>query len=196
MIPIYTVIFISGIARGFITPALFSYMPQLIPRELYSNAVTAGTAPYGKQLLLEDLRLGGFFYGFMGITVSYMADVFLMCTGLLLAVCNSQKSLTPENEEQGVVEKIRSGLEFCIQKSNYLRCHFIGFVCVLFGGAVALLPIFANEILLVGQEGLGILRSAPSVGAMLMAFYITHHPDTKKIQAKFFCFVLEASVSA
>jgi len=107
-----------------------------------------------------------------------------MCGGLLLAVGVANKALPPKTEEQGVVEKIRSGLRFVFKSPIILGAISLDLFAVLFGGAVALLPIFANEILLVGKEGLGILRSAPAVGAMLMAFYITHHPikkDTGKI---------------
>jgi MFS family permease len=181
--PIYTVIFVSGLARGFLTPALFSYMPQLIPRELYSNAVTWNSTLW-ETAAIGGPALGGFLYGFMGITVSYLTDVLLMCGGLLLAIGVANKTLPPKTEEQGVVEKIRSGLRFVFKSPIILGAISLDLFAVLFGGAVALLPIFADEILMVGKEGLGILRSAPAVGAMLMAFYITHNPikkDTGKI---------------
>ncbi len=178
VVPIYTVIFISGIARGFITPALFAYMPQLIPRELYTNAVTTNSSLW-EIASIGGPALGGFLYGFFGITVSYMADVFLMLTGLLLAVSIAKKPLPPESEEQGILEKIRAGLRFVFKHQIILGAISLDLFAVLFGGAVALLPIFAKEILMVGPQGLGILRAAPSVGALLMAFYITHHPFTR-----------------
>lgn len=177
--PIYTVIFISGIARGFITPALFAYMPQLVTRELYSNAVTWNSTLW-ETAAIGGPALGGFVYGFWGLTAAYTADALLMSLGLLLALGVTNKLLPETTEEQGVVEKIRSGLRFVFRNPIILGAISLDLFAVLFGGAVALLPIFASEILNVGQEGLGILRSAPSVGALLMAFYITHRPIKKK----------------
>jgi MFS family permease len=173
--PIYTVIFVSGIARGFITPAMFSYMPQLVPRKLYSNAVTWNSTLWetGK---ISGPAIGGFIYGFWGLTPAYITDACLMVAALLFAVAVSTKELPEKTDEQGVVEKIRTGLRFVFKNPIILSAISLDLFAVLFGGAVALLPIFADEILNVGQEGLGILRSAPSIGALLMAFYITHHP--------------------
>ena len=176
--PIYTVIFVSGIARGFLTPAVFSYMPQLVPRELYPNAVTWNSTLW-ETASIGGPALGGFLYGFLGITASYLTDVLLMAGGLILIVGVSKKPLPQTTDEQGVVEKIRSGLRFVFRNPIILSAISLDLFAVLFGGAVALLPIFADEILMVGKEGLGILRSAPSVGALLMAVYITHHPIMK-----------------
>ena len=173
--PIYTVIFLSGIARGFITPALFSYMPQLIPRALYSNAVTWNSTLW-ETAKISGPALGGFIYGFWGITPAYVVDAALMVAALLFAAAVSTKDLPEKTEEQGVVQKIRTGLRFVFKNPIILGAISLDLFAVLFGGAVALLPIFADEILKVGQEGLGVLRSAPSVGALAMAFYITHNP--------------------
>lgn len=176
--PIYSVIFISGIARGFLTPAIFSYMPQLVPREIYSNAVTWNSTLW-ETATIGGPALGGFLYAFLGITAAYLTDALLMFAGLLLAIGIASKQLPERTEEQGVIQKIRSGLQFVFRSPIILGAISLDLFAVLFGGAVALLPIFANEILLVGKEGLGVLRSAPSVGALLMAFYITHHPIMK-----------------
>jgi MFS family permease len=178
VVPIYTVIFISGIARGFLTPAIFSYMPQLVPRALYPNAVTWNSTLW-ETASIGGPALGGFLYGFLGITASYLTDVLLMAGGMLLIIGVSKKPLPQTTDEQGIVEKIRSGLRFVFRNPIILSAISLDLFAVLFGGAVALLPIFADEILMVGKEGLGILRSAPSVGALLMAVYITHHPIMK-----------------
>lgn len=178
VISIYSVIFVSGIARGFITPAMFAYMPQLIPRELYSNAITWNSTLW-ETAAIGGPAIGGFLYGFVGIQDAYLADVVLMFMGLILALGINNKPLPPESEEQGIIDKIRAGLRFVFNNQIILGAISLDLFAVLFGGAVALLPIFAKEILLVGPEGLGILRASPSVGALMMAFYITHHPIKK-----------------
>jgi MFS family permease len=177
-VPVYTVIFVSGLARGFLTPANFAYMPQLVPRELYSNAITWNSTLW-ETAAIGGPAIGGFVYGFFGIKASYAVDVVLMLTGLVLALNIENKPLPPESEEQGIVEKIRAGLRFVFNHQIILGAISLDLFAVLFGGAVALLPIFANEILFVGPQGLGILRAAPGLGAILMAFYITHNPIKK-----------------
>lgn len=178
--PIYTVIFISGIARGFLSPALFSFMPQLVPRELYTNAVTWNSTLW-ETAAIGGLALGGLIYGLFGITTAYTIDVTLTVIGLILIAFVQNKPLPQLSGEEGVAEKIKAGLRFVFKNKIILSAISLDLFAVLFGGAVALLPIFADEILHVGKEGLGILRAAPSVGALLMAFYITHHPIKKNM---------------
>jgi MFS family permease len=175
VLPIYIIIFISGIARGFITPATFSFMPQLVPRELYTNAVTINSSLWQAAAILGP-SIGGMLYGFIGITASYIADVLLVIASLTLFSFINSKPLPPSTEEQGVFEKIKAGLKFVFNHQIILGALSLDLFAVLFGGAVALLPIFTEEILHIGKWGLGVLRSAPAVGALLMATYLVHRP--------------------
>jgi MFS family permease len=179
-LPIYVVIFISGIARGFLSPANFSFMPQLVPRSLYANAISLNST-FWEAASIGGPMLAGFIYGFIGITASYVADVLLVCAALYFYFSIPNRPVPPASEEQGIVEKISAGLKFVFKNQIVLSAITLDLFAVLFGGAVALLPIFAKEILLVGPEGLGFLRSAPAVGALLMAMYITHNPIKKHI---------------
>jgi MFS family permease len=183
VLPIFIVIFISGVARGFITPAIFAYMPQLIPRDLYSNAITWNSS-FWEVAAISGPALGGFLFGFLGISVAYSVDVLLTFIGLMLAAFVANKPLPPVSAEQSVYEKIKAGLRFVFRNEIILGAITLDLFAVLFGGAVALLPIFASEILLVGPEGLGILRSAPSVGALLVALYLAHHPIIRNMGKK------------
>ena len=175
VISIYCVIFLSGIARGFITPAMFAYMPQLIPRELYSNAVSWNSTLW-EIAAIGGPAIGGFLYGFISIQVSYIADVVLMLSGLLLALGISNKPLPPESEEQGIIEKIRAGLRFVFSNQIILAAISMDLFAVLFGGAVALLPIFANEILHVGPQGLGSPQSCSFRGGFDDG--VLHYPSS------------------
>jgi MFS family permease len=180
ILPIYFVIFVSGIARGFLSPALFSFMPQLIPRDLFQNAVTWNSTLW-EAAAITGPALGGALYAWGGITVAYTVDALLIFLGLVLALSIGSKPLPPLTDEQGMSEKIKAGLRFVFQNKLILSAISLDLFAVLFGGAVALLPIFADEILKVGSVGLGLLRSAPSVGAVVMAVYITHHPITRNM---------------
>ncbi len=178
VVPIYAVIFVSGIARGFITPAIFSFMPQLIPRELYQNAITWNSTLW-EMASIGGPPIGGLIYGFFGITAAYSVDASLLVVGLLLIVLVANRPLPPPTGEQGIVEKIKAGLQFVFRNKIILGAISLDLFAVLFGGAVALLPIFADDILHAGKIGLGFLRSAPGIGAMIMAIYMTYHPIRK-----------------
>jgi MFS family permease len=177
---IYAIIFVSGIARGFITPALFAFMPQLVPRELFQNAVSWNSTLW-EMASIGGPPIGGLIYGFFGITAAYSIDVSLMLLGLMLASTVASRPLPPVTEEQGISDKIKAGLTFVFQNKIILNAISLDLFAVLFGGAVALLPIFAAEILHVGKIGLGFLRSAPGIGALLIALYLTHNPIKKRM---------------
>jgi MFS family permease len=189
--PIYSVIFISGIARGFLSPALFAFMPQLVPRELYSNAVTWNSTLW-ETASIAGLAMGGLLYaagaGGKAVdttpTVAYIVDVGLTFLGLMMAMNVTNKPVPPATTEEGIREKIKSGLRFVFQNKLILSAISLDLFAVLFGGAVALLPVFAEKILHVGSIGAGVLRAAPSIGALIMAFYITHHPIQKDVGKK------------
>jgi len=173
--PIYIIIFISGIARGFLSPANFSFMPQLIPRHLYGNGISLNTTFWLVASIVGPV-IAGFVYALAGITAAYLSDVILIVGGLFFYWSIPSRPVPPASDEQGVRQKIKSGLKFVLKTEVILGAISLDMFAVLFGGAVALLPIFAAEILMVGPQGLGMLRAAPALGAVLMAFYITHHP--------------------
>jgi MFS family permease len=178
--PIYTIIFVSGIARGFLSPANFSFMPQLIDRELYQNAIVWNSTLWEGAAVGGPI-IGGLVYGFYGITAAYSVDVALMAAGLICYLLIPNRSLPPVSEEQGIFEKIKAGIQFVFKNQIVLSAISLDLFAVLFGGAVALLPFFADEILHVGKEGLGFLRSAQGIGAVIMAVYMTRHPIKKNI---------------
>src|SRR5687767_3551716 len=107
-----------------------------------------------------------------------------MCLGLFLALGIAKKPLPPESEEQGILEKIRAGLRFVFNNQLILSAISLDLFAVLFGGAVALLPIFASDILNTGPGGLGFLRAAPAIGAVMMALFMAHYPLKRKAGLK------------
>ncbi|MFY8036204.1 MAG: MFS transporter, partial [Cyclobacteriaceae bacterium] len=179
-LPIYTVIFVSGIARGFLSPASFSFMPQLISRDLYQNAIVWNSTLWEGASVGGPI-IGGLVYGFFDITAAYSVDVVLMLLGLTCILLIPNRELPPVSEEQSIFAKIKAGIQFVFKNQIILSAISLDLFAVLFGGAVALLPIFADEILHVGKEGLGFLRSAQGIGAVIMAVYITRNPIRKNI---------------
>ncbi len=179
-LPIYSIIFLTGLARGFLSPANFSLMPQLVDRSLYQNAITWNSTTW-ETASVGGPMIGGLIYGFFGITAAYVADVVLVMAALICYSIIPNRPIPPVSEEQGIYEKIKAGIKFVFNNQIILSAITLDLFAVLFGGAVALLPIFADTILHVGAVGLGFLRSAPAVGALIMAVYITHYPIHKHI---------------
>ncbi len=179
-LPIYLVIFVSGIARGFLSPASFSFMPQLVDRALYQNAIVWNSTLWEGAAVGGPI-IGGLVYGFFGITAAYSVDVALVVAGLTCIVLIPNKKLPPISDEQGIFDKIKAGIKFVFTNQVILGAISLDLFAVLFGGAVALLPIFADDILNVGAVGLGFLRSAQGIGAVITAVYITRNPIKKNI---------------
>ena len=177
VVMLYAVLFVSGIARGFLGPAVFSFMPQLLPnRALLSNAVTWNSSSWQAAAVLGP-AIGGLLFAKMGKGFAYGIDSGLMLLSLLLFLSIAGRALpTREGEQLNLGESILSGVRFIFANQIVLAALSLDLFAVLFGGAVALLPIFAKDILQTGPDGLGYLRAAPAVGSVLMAVWLTYSP--------------------
>jgi MFS family permease len=193
--PIYLVIFVSGCARGFIGPAVFSFMPQLLPsKDYYTNAVTWSTTIWQGGSVIGP-AIGGLIFGFFGIQTAYATGLCLIATALLCFLLIGAKPLPESLTKLDVKESLFSGIKFVFGNQIILSAITLDMFAVLFGGAVALLPVFASDILQTGPQGLGFLRAAPAVGSILTAFYLTHHPLRKNAGGKMLVAVAGFGVS-
>lgn len=177
--PIYVIIFISGIARGFMIPAVFGLFSQVIPEKLYGSGA-AWNSTIWQSAAVFGPAIGGLLYGFFGITLTYLVDALLVLSAVFFIFLIASKPVVRHDVESSLRTNLTSGLKFVFNNQIILSAISLDLFAVLFGGAVALLPIFASDILKVGPEGLGILRAAPAVGAVLMALYLAHHPPANK----------------
>ena len=172
---IYGVIIVSGIARAFLQPARQALSAELIPRELASNAITwrSGTWQLGAVL---GPALGGVLYAVGGTTLGYAVDAALMVGAVAALIAVRHQSPRRERTDEPTRVALMGGLRFVFGEPVLLGALTLDLFSVLFGGAVALLPIFAGEILHVGPTGLGVLRAAPAVGAVLTSIALTRWP--------------------
>ncbi len=164
---IYAVIFLSGIARGFLSPANFAFLAQLIPKKLFPKAISWSTTNWQIGVVAGP-AIGGLLYGYFGIVTSYTADALLTLVSLFFILTIKKKPLPVFSEEESMKESISKGVKFVFNNKFILSTITLDLFAVLFGGAVALLPVFASEILKVGPEGLGALRAAPAIGAVII----------------------------
>lgn len=174
---IYAVIFCLGTIRGFYNPSATSLKPFLIPRALYANGATWTTIGWQSGVIIGPM-LGGFMLAFLGretslLTVTVLVSICFVLINLL------QKRDFPKIETENVLHSLGDGFRFIWNSKIVLWSISLDLVSVLFGGVIALLPIFAEDILKVGPEGLGYLRAAPSIGALITMIVLTRFPPTQ-----------------
>ncbi len=189
LICFYTLVFVGGIVRAFIGPSLFSFLGLIVPKKLYSNAATWSSSVW-QMAFFTGSAVAGLFINWFGVNGSMF---FILCCSFLAFLALSKIPTQPVlNTKIGepIFQSLREGLLFVFQNKTILGALSLDMVAVLFGGAVSLLPIFAQDILKVGPTGFGILRAAPAVGAfvtMLIAAYIplTRNAGLKLLAAIF-----------
>jgi MFS family permease len=173
--PIYAVLLTNGAVRAFNGPAGQSFLPQLVKPEHFPNAVTWSSSFFQTATILGPMA-GGLIYGFAGspapvyacATVAYLAAVLLLSA--------IRVDIAPRRNFEEPVGAILNGLRYIWRNKLILGCMSLDLFAVLLGGAVALLPVYAREILRIGPYGLGVLRAAPGIGAVTVAILLAHYP--------------------
>ena len=169
----YAVIFLSGIARSFLQPARQALGAELVPRHLYPNAVAWRSSTWQTGAVAGP-ALGGLLYGFTSPSTAYGVDMTLMVIPLLAFATIEYVPRGTRAIETSIGESLRTGIRFVFAEPVLLGAMTLDLFSVLLGGAEALLPVFADQILKVGPQGLGVLRAAPAAGAMVMSIYLAH----------------------
>lgn len=172
--------FLSGTARAFSQPAMYSIVPRLIPRELLPKS-SAWMSSALQVARISGPALGGICYGFLGVSgTAALVVAFLLVTLTSVFLIDLQLDSKPISENRSIKEELLSGLRFVTSHPILFPALTLDMVSVLFGGVTALLPIYAAEILMVGPKGLGILRGAPAIGAAIMSFILIRHEIKKR----------------
>ena len=176
---IYFVLVLLGIFRCFNWPASRALLPQLVPEEHFSNAV-AWTASTFQIATIAGPAIGGIAYAlFRGPEGVYAIAVAVSILSTILTMRIHPQPTSPEKEPVSL-RTVLAGFRFIWEKKLILGSISLDMFAVLLGGAVALLPVYARTILHTGPWGLGLLRSAPGVGAALMAIVVAHRPIRRR----------------
>jgi len=180
---IYALVFLGGLVRAFLGPTIFSLIALIVPKKIYPNAATWSSSTWQMASVLGP-ALAGFSISFIGVHWS-MCVIFGFSLAALSALFNiSKKPILNPKIGEPVFESLREGLNFVFKTRAVLGALTLDMIAVLFGGAVALLPIFAQDILHVGSEGFGILRAAPAIGASITMLGSTRFPLHKNAGKK------------
>ncbi len=180
---IYALVFCGGLVRAFIGPTIFSLIALIVPKKIYPNAATWSSSTWQMASVLGP--------AFAGFSISWIGVHWSMCIILSFSVLAllglsqiSKKPILNPKIGEPIFQSLQEGLKFVFSTKAVFGALTLDMIAVLFGGAVALLPIYAQDILHVGAEGFGVLRAAPAVGAFITMMVSTHFPLYKSAGKK------------
>lgn len=171
--PVFAILIVFGIERAFMAPAVQSLAPNLVPAQDLSNAIAWNSSSWQTAAILGPVA-GGLLYG-LSATVAYsVALAFLVLASVLIAMVEkpAQHTLSEKRDWSSVL----AGFRFIRSEKIVLGAISLDLFAVLLGGAVALMPVFASEVLELGPLGLGLLRAAPGIGAIVVAITLATYP--------------------
>lgn len=180
---IYFLVFLGGLVRAFLGPTIFSLIALIVPKRIYPNAATWSSSTWQLASVLGP-ALAGFSISLIGVHWSMCVIFGFSILALLLLFRIPKKPILNPKIGEPVFESLKEGLQFVFKTKAVFGALTLDMIAVLFGGAVALLPIFAQDILQVGSEGFGVLRAAPAVGASIMMLGSTRFPLHKNAGKK------------
>ena len=173
-LPIFVVIGFVGVIRGFLSAAFPSIMSQIVPRALYSNAATWNSTVWHIASVVGPASAG--FLISISYETAYIIDILLIAISFLAFLFIKSKPIPVKEKVESLFESLSAGIKFVFKNQLVLGALSLDLFAVLFGGAIALLPAFADKVLHAGAVELGFLRAAPAIGAVVMALLIAYKP--------------------
>ncbi|OCK43539.1 MFS transporter [Tenacibaculum soleae] len=180
---IYALVFFGGLLRSFFGPTIFSLIALIVPKKLYPNAATWSSSTWQMASVLGP-AFAGFTISWMGVHWSLCIVFGLVLFSFLMVFFVKKKPILNPKIGEPVMKSLREGVRFVFKTKAILGAITLDMISVLFGGAVALLPIYAQDILKVGPEGFGALRAAPAIGAFLTMLITAYIPISKNAGMK------------
>ncbi len=175
VLPIFAVLTLIGITRAFSGPSSQALLPQIVPEAHFSNAVTWGASIFQVATVFGP-ALGGVIYGWAGGAHVVYASSAVLYTLAFLFVLNMRVRTGRMESKRASLETLLAGVRYVWNQKAIFGSISLDLFAVLLGGAVALLPVYAQDILHIGPRGLGVLRSMPAAGAALMAVLLAYRP--------------------
>ncbi len=177
VLPIYLVFGFIGIVRGFISAAFPAFMSQIVPREHYGNSATWNSSIWHVGAVVGPAIAG--IVCAINFQTAYTINLLFIILSIFSFSFIASKPLPVKTKKETLGQSLGGGIKFVFSNQLILGALSLDLFAVLFGGAVAMLPVFANDILDVGSTELGFLRSAPALGAIFTAIILAYKPITK-----------------
>ena len=172
LIAIYLTIFIIGFCRAFLSPTATSLRAILVPIPLYEN-VSAWNSTAWQVGAIVGPMMSGFLYAWFGFANALLTVSVMVAASFFLFMQIGEKPVQTTDDQSEIIASIKQGIGFVFRTKIILYSISLDLFSVMFGGVMAILPIYADDILHVGAQGLGILRAAPSLGAVITLFLLT-----------------------
>ncbi|QXP73142.1 MFS transporter [Tenacibaculum sp. AHE15PA] len=180
---IYGLVFFGGLLRSFFGPTIFSLIALIVPKKLYPNAATWSSSTWQMASVLGP-AFAGFTISWLGVHWSLCIVFGLVLFSFLMVFFVKKKPIMNPKIGEPVLKSLKEGINFVFKTKAILGAITLDMISVLFGGAIALLPIYAQDILKVGPEGFGALRAAPAIGAFLTMLITAYIPISKNAGMK------------
>ncbi|WP_420571094.1 MFS transporter [Kordia sp.] len=180
---IYALVFFGGFLRSFFGPTIFSLVALIVPKKIYPNAATWSSSTWQTATILGP-AFAGFTINWIGVHWSLCIIFALVVLAFMILFFIPKKPILNPKIGENVWKSLGEGIKFVFNEKAVLGALTLDMIAVLFGGAVALLPVFAQDILKVGPEGFGMLRAAPAVGAVLTMLITAYIPISKNAGLK------------
>jgi MFS family permease len=192
--PFYGVLLLLGVARAFADPAAQAILPLLVPADRLPRAVASSSTAWQMAVVLGPV-IGGLAYA-VDSTLAYLVCALAFFSAMAGAMTLRGRSLQVERTPfESRIDRMKEGFRFVWSQPVVLGALSLDLFAVLLGGATALLPVYAQDILKVGPQGLGMLRSAPAIGACLVGLALTRFPPERSVGPKLFAAVIVFGVS-
>jgi MFS family permease len=191
---IYGFVFFGGLLRAFFGPTIFSLVALIVPKKAYPNAATWNSSTWQMASILGP-AVAGLTINWLGIHWSLCIVFVLVVFSFLLGLLISKKPVLNPKIGEPVIQSLKAGVRFVFKTKAILGALSLDMIAVLFGGAVALLPVFAQDILKVGPEGFGVLRAAPAVGAFITMLTTAYIPISRSAGMKLLVAVFGFGIS-
>src|SRR5690606_33392315 len=175
---IYGIIFCTGIVRAFTGPIFNAVIASIVPRSYLHNAISWSQGTFLSASVMGH-AIGGLLIAWIGMHFTLLVICFVILTSLLIMTRMKPKPPTNTNKEQKTWESVKEGLRFVYRTKEVLAALTLDLFAVLFGGAVAMVPVFARDILDVGARGFGILNAAADIGSITVVILLTLYPMKK-----------------
>lgn len=184
--PIFAILFLLGTARAFWGPAAQSLAPNIVPPEALANAITANASAWQFAAIMGPAA-GGLLYGMAPEVAFGVAGALILIAAIMVSLIPRPAQLRQAQAKS--LETLLGGFRYIFSNRVVLGAMSLDMFAVMAGGAVALMPIYAKDILQAGPEELGLLRAAPGIGALFMALWLMRHPIRDHAGKLLFLFV-------
>lgn len=180
---ILAMIIINGFARSIYSPAMFSMLAAIVSRDVLPSA-TAASSGFWQGAMVAGPLLAGIMYGQFGVLVASILVIAFMVIGAFGVFGLPVVQAVKDGSKGNLIADVTQGLRFIVNNQVILGALSLDMLAVLFGGAVAILPVFADQILLTDASGLGVLRAAPSIGSVVMMAFLSVRPPSQNTGKK------------